>query len=135
MITYRGSETPYINIWFGLFPVRSPLLRKSLVYFLFLQVLRWFSSLGSLLTHYIFMCRYLRITLSELPHSEISGSQLICNSPKLIAACHVFHRRLVPRHPPYALSSLIKLITLLDTYVLIVICLLTNCLCIFTFFC
>ena len=121
MITLCGSETPYINIWFGLFPVRSPLLRKSLVYFLFLQVLRWFSSLGSLLTHYIFMCRYLRITLSELPHSEIFGSQLICNSPKLIAACHVFHRRLVPRHPPYALSSLIKLITLLDTYVLIVI--------------
>ena len=31
----------------------------------------------------------------------------ICNSPKLIAAYHVFHRRLVPRHPPYALHSLI----------------------------
>ena len=32
---------------FGLFPVRSPLLRESLVYFLFLQVLRCFSSLRS----------------------------------------------------------------------------------------
>ena len=31
--------------WFGLFPVRSPLLGESLVYFLFLQVLRCFSSL------------------------------------------------------------------------------------------
>ena len=30
---------------FGLFPVRSPLLRESLSYFLFLQVLRCFSSL------------------------------------------------------------------------------------------
>ena len=32
---------------FGLFPVRSPLLGESLVYFLFLQVLRCFSSLRS----------------------------------------------------------------------------------------
>ena len=37
---------------------------------------------------------------------------LFSGSPKLIAACHVFHRLLAPRHPPYALSSLtIKLIT------------------------
>ena len=36
---------------FGLFPVRSPLLRESLVYFLFLQVLRCFSSLRS--PHYL----------------------------------------------------------------------------------
>ena len=40
------------------------------------------------------------------PHSEISGSMPACGSPKLIAACHVFHRRLLPRHPPCALSSL-----------------------------
>lgn len=26
------------------------------------------------------------------PHSEISGSQDIAASPKLIAGCHVFHR-------------------------------------------
>ena len=32
---------------FGLFPVRSPLLGESLIYFLFLEVLRCFSSLGS----------------------------------------------------------------------------------------
>jgi hypothetical protein len=29
-----------------------------------------------------------------------------CGSPKLIAACHVLHRLLLPRHPPCALSSL-----------------------------
>ena len=40
------------------------------------------------------------------PHSEISGSKDICSSPKLIAAYHVFHRLLVPRHPPCALFSL-----------------------------
>ena len=42
------------------------------------------------------------------PHSEISGSKDICSSPKLIAAYHVFHRLLVPRHPPYALTCLTK---------------------------
>ena len=30
----------------------------------------------------------------------------ICSSPKLFAAYHVFHRLLVPRHPPCALISL-----------------------------
>ena len=41
-----------------------------------------------------------------LPHSEISGSQDICSSPKLIAACRVLRRLLMPRHSPCALSSL-----------------------------
>ena len=41
-----------------------------------------------------------------LPHSEISGSTLICSSPKLFAACHVLHRLLMPRHSPCALFSL-----------------------------
>ena len=40
------------------------------------------------------------------PHSDISGSKDICSSPKLFAAYHVFHRLLVPRHPPCALISL-----------------------------
>jgi hypothetical protein len=40
------------------------------------------------------------------PHSEICGSQPICGSPQLIAAYHVLHRLLTPRHPPCALSSL-----------------------------
>ena len=40
------------------------------------------------------------------PHSEISGSMDICSSPKLFAAYHVFHRLLVPRHPPCALLRL-----------------------------
>ena len=40
------------------------------------------------------------------PHSDICGSSLICSSPQLFAAYHVFLRLLVPRHPPCALSSL-----------------------------
>ena len=46
------------------------------------------------------------MTRGGLPHSEISGSKLICSSPELIAACHVLHRLLAPRHSPYTLSSL-----------------------------
>ena len=50
-------------------------------------------------------------TLSEycsdgFPHSDISGSMLICSSPKLFAAYHVLHRLLMPRHSPCALCSL-----------------------------
>ena len=48
--------------------------------------------------------------LRGFPHSDISGSLDICSSPKLFAAYHVFHRLLVPRHPPCALSSITNLI-------------------------
>jgi hypothetical protein len=40
-----------------------------------------------------------------LPHSDIPGSQPVGDSPGLIAASHVLHRLLVPRHPPCALPS------------------------------
>ena len=46
------------------------------------------------------------VSPAGFPHSEISGSLDICSSPKLFAAYHVFHRLLVPRHPPCALFSL-----------------------------
>ena len=42
---YPACASPHTR--FGLFPGRSPLLGESLVYFLFLQVLRCFSSLRS----------------------------------------------------------------------------------------
>ena len=42
----------------------------------------------------------------RFPHSEIHGSRLICSSPWLIAACHVFLRLLMPRHSPCALVRL-----------------------------
>ena len=48
--------------------------------------------------HEVFSCGF--------PHSDICGSKDICSSPQLFAAYHVFHRLLVPRHPPCALISL-----------------------------
>ena len=47
-----------------------------------------------------------RVHRDGFPHSEIPGSKPACGSPGLIAASHVLHRLLAPRHPPYALSSL-----------------------------
>ena len=41
------------RVGFGLFPFRSPLLREC---FLFLEVLRCFSSLGALHAPYVFRC-------------------------------------------------------------------------------
>ena len=49
---------------------------------------------------------YPLITAGGFSHSDISGSTPACGSPKLIAANHVLHRLLAPRHPPCALSSL-----------------------------
>ena len=48
--------------------------------------------------HEVFSCGF--------PHSDIHGSKDICSSPWLFAAYHVFHRLLVPRHPPCALLRL-----------------------------
>ena len=40
------------------------------------------------------------------PHSDIRGSQLISNSPRLFAGYRVLLRLSVPRHSPYALFRL-----------------------------
>ena len=74
-------------------------------FFLFLRVLRCFSSPGSL------PC-VMDWRMDDwccpagFPHSEICGSSDICSFPQLIAAYHVFLRLLVPRHPPCALIRL-----------------------------
>ena len=65
--------------------------------FLFLRVLRCFSSPGLLLS---VTC----LQHAGLPHSEIFGSKVICTFPKLIAAYRVLHRLREPRHPPCALN-------------------------------
>ena len=85
---------------FGLWRFRSPLLALSLVCFLFLRVLRCFSSPGSpRATHGG------GIAPAGLPHSEIRASTGICPYARLIAACHVLRRLREPRHPSYALLS------------------------------
>ena len=80
---------------------------RNRVFFLFLWVLRCFSSPRSLLIHYFTHVWIISLfSLIEFPHSDIYGLMDICSFPQLFAAYHVLHRLLVPRHSPYALSSL-----------------------------
>ena len=93
------------NAWFGLFRFRSPLLTESL--------LLSFPP-GTEMVHFPGFARarlYIqravpRFYQGGFPHSEIPGSKSASLSPRLIAGSHVLRRRLAPRHPPYALSSL-----------------------------
>ena len=55
---------------------------------------------------YVFTIRYYQINDSRFPHSEIRASMDICSLTRLIAACHVLLRLLMPRHSPCALISL-----------------------------
>ena len=95
---------------FGLFRFRSPLLPESHVVFSSSGYLDVSVHRVPLLTLCIGV-RILEVCSSRFPHSEISGSKDICSSPKLFAAYHVFHRLLVPRHPPYALISITNLLS------------------------
>ena len=53
------------------------------------------------------------MTLAGFPHSEICGLTVECTYPQLIAADHVLHRLLTPRHSPYALNILLYTITII----------------------
>ena len=92
---------------FGLFRVRSPLLTES--FFIFFS-----SGYLDVSVHRVpSVWLWIHHTVTEVcsagfPHSEIHGSLVICTSPWLFAAYHVFRRLLVPRHPPCALFSLTK---------------------------
>ena len=103
----RGPNPGMHAFRFGLFRFRSPLLTESLVVF---------SSSGYLdvsVRRVPLPALWIGAGMHEgsscgFPHSDTSGSKGICPSPKLFAAYRVFHRLLVPRHPPYALSSMTK---------------------------
>ena len=78
---------------------------QNLGWFLFLALLRCFSSGGSpripmysVYDAWGFSCGLL--------HSEICGSKCTYHSPQLIAVNHVLHRLPMPRHSPCALISL-----------------------------
>ena len=102
---FRGPNPSMHARWFGLFRFRSPLLPESHVVF-------FSSGYLDVSVHRVpFLTLWIGVRMAEVcsagfPHSEISGSMGICPSPKLIAAYHVFHRLLVPRHPPCALSCI-----------------------------
>ena len=101
----RGPNPGMHAFRFGLFRFRSPLLTESHVVFSSSGYLDVSVHRVPFLTLWIGV-RILEVCSSRFPHSEISGSMDICSSPKLFAAYHVFHRLLVPRHPPYALISI-----------------------------
>ena len=109
---YRSFVTPYRVFynpkrqasWFG-YSCFARRYSGNRICFLFLRVLRCFSSRVCLLILYVFKYGYYSITSSGFPHSEISGSKLAYSSPKHIGVRPVLHRLLVPRHPPCALSK------------------------------
>ena len=90
---------------FGLFRFRSPLLPESHVVFSssgYLDV-----SVHRVPFHTLWIGVWMTGVLpAGFPHSDICGSKIICISPQLFAAYHVFLRLLVPRHPPCALIRL-----------------------------
>ena len=81
-------------------------------FFLFLQVLRWFTSLSSLVPAYVFSGPYDGFAAVGFPIRKSPDITPVCGSPELIAACHVLLRLFLPRHPPCALSSLTIELTL-----------------------
>ena len=98
-----------------LVPVRSPLLRESrLISFPLLTKMFQFSRFR-VSFRILFGKEQYYINSIRLPHSDISGSELISSSPKLFAAYHVLHRLIAPRHPLCALSSLIPFQIHLDS--------------------
>ena len=101
----RGPNPGMHAFRFGLFRFRSPLLTESHVVFSssgYLDV-----SVHRVPFHSLWIGLWiLEVFSSRFPHSDIHGSMLICSSPWLFAAYHVFLRLLVPRHPPCALFSL-----------------------------
>ena len=78
--------------------------------FLFLWVLRCFTSPRSLQLPYTFRQRSLHMTgdIRGFPIRRPPDHSSFTNSPRLIAGYNVLHRLLVPRHPPIALSSFHK---------------------------
>jgi hypothetical protein len=92
--------------WFGLFPVRSPLLRESRLLSL---------PVGTEMFHFPTLPPpALCVQAGAMGHYAPSGFpirkspdlSLVADSPGLIAGSYVLHRLLVPRHPPCALTNL-----------------------------
>jgi hypothetical protein len=74
--------------------------------FIFLPVLRCFTSRGKLLFDY--SNRSHGFTMRGFPIRKSPDQRLLGTSPKCIAADRVLHRHIEPRHPPYALRSPVR---------------------------
>ena len=101
-VTFNSCPTtPFVlTNGLGCFPFAHRYLGNRFC-FLFLQLLRCFSWLGSLVLAY-----FIQPAVFGLPHSETSGSMLVSSSPEHFVGNYVLHRLCVARYPPLALSSL-----------------------------
>ena len=101
LVRHCGPTTPAApkRRRFGLFPGRSPLLGESLLFSL---------PAGTKMFQFPAFAPPnnggASANAGGLPHSETRGSKAGCASPRLVAASHVLHRLLEPRHPPCALN-------------------------------
>ena len=96
---------PLTHPWFGLFPVRSPLLGESLLISVPAGT-KMFQFPAFASAAYVFSDGWPGFTRPGCPIQKSPDHSLFSGSPRLIAANHAFHRLLSPRHPPHALSSL-----------------------------
>ena len=108
---------------FRLIPVRSPLLRESRL--ISLPPGTEMFHFPGFAPHRLWIQRWVSWVCHEgFPHSGIPGSTPASGSPRLIAAGHALRRLSMPGHPPYALSSLTKLLPLITEALLV--CVLRN---------
>ena len=96
----QGARNPGTNPGLGCSDFARRYLRNRCL-FIFLRVLRCFSSPRSLLAVMNWLQGYW-----VSPFRNLSDHSLVADSPRLIAGSHVFLRFSMPRHPPYTLSNL-----------------------------
>ena len=108
--TYAVLQPPCVNTWVWAVPISlAATFGISVIYFPSGTEMVHFPELA-----HTGLCIQPAVTGVHpvgFPHSDIPGSKPACGSPRLFAACHVLLRLLAPRHPPYALSSLIIKLT------------------------
>ena len=103
LIAVLNPKEPGSLVW----PVTISLAATLVIEFSFFSYCYLDVSVHSVPFHTLWIHVWMyKVCLYRFPHSEISGSTAVCASPKLFAAYHVFHRLLVPRHSPCALTCL-----------------------------
>ena len=108
--THAVLQPPCVNTWVWAFPISlAATFGISVIYFPSGTEMVHFPELAH--TGLYIQPAVTGVHPAGFPHSDIPGSKPACGSPRLFAACHVLHRLLAPRHPPYALSSLIIKLT------------------------
>jgi hypothetical protein len=105
VISARGARNPGTNPGLGSSVFARRYLRNQCL-FLFLWLLRCFSSPRSLLMPYAFKHGSLGVTQCGFPIRTSPDQRSFASFPELIAGCRVLRRLSMPRHPPYTLLSL-----------------------------